>query len=239
MAVLMVSLRVSDRALPLAWLDKEGGQHRVRRPEDRAGQVLAWLPEEAEVVLLADRFYPHPICCGWLEAQGWGYRLRLKGNLLADPGHGAEVTTGELAQGVTERHLPGGWGCSHGASRRTWAFFTRPATPSRGSLPWTAPNRAAVLDYAARWAIEPMFSDFKGRGFELGRLATQVRRPPGAADPYHVAGDVLCVRIGQEDALNRLTPLEKNTTVERSRPLELQKLQRSPVSWTSPGDCAA
>jgi hypothetical protein len=26
------------------------------------------------------------------------------------------------------------------------------------------PTRVAVLDDAARWAIEPMFSDFKGRG---------------------------------------------------------------------------
>jgi hypothetical protein len=33
--------------------------------------------------------------------------LRLKGNLLADPGCGDEVTTGDLAQGVKERYLPG------------------------------------------------------------------------------------------------------------------------------------
>ena len=29
------------------------------------------------------------------------------------------------------------------------------------------PKRAAVSDYGARWAIEPMFSDFKSRGFRL------------------------------------------------------------------------
>jgi hypothetical protein len=29
------------------------------------------------------------------------------------------------------------------------------------------PTRAAVLDYGARWAIEPAFLDFKSRGFEL------------------------------------------------------------------------
>jgi hypothetical protein len=33
---------------------------------------------------------------------GWACRLRLKGNLLADPGHGDEATTGGLAQGVVE-----------------------------------------------------------------------------------------------------------------------------------------
>jgi hypothetical protein len=29
------------------------------------------------------------------------------------------------------------------------------------------PTRATVLDYGARWAIEPTFSDFKSRGFKL------------------------------------------------------------------------
>lgn len=29
------------------------------------------------------------------------------------------------------------------------------------------PTRTAVLDYGVRWGIEPMFSDFKSRGFEL------------------------------------------------------------------------
>ena len=55
MAVLMVSLRVGERALPLAWLAEEGaanigfeGQRKV------LDQVLAWLPERARVLLLAD-----------------------------------------------------------------------------------------------------------------------------------------------------------------------------------------
>lgn len=29
------------------------------------------------------------------------------------------------------------------------------------------PGKAAVLDYGARWCIEPLFSDFKSRGFRL------------------------------------------------------------------------
>lgn len=210
MAVLMVSLRVGDRALPLAWLAKEGaanigfeGQSTVLE------QVLAWLPEAAKVVLLADRFYPSSDLFGWLNAQGWGYRLRLKGNLLVDPGHGAEVTTGELAQGVTERHLPG------------VRLFARGVMTNLGILreaghpePWIiamdcTPNRAAVLDYAARWAIEPMFSDFKGRGFELG--GSQLGHDDRLERLILIMSLAMywCVRVGQEDALNRPTPLEK------------------------------
>lgn len=70
-------------------------------------RVLAWLPEGAKVLLSADRFHPSADLFAWLGGHGWGYRLRLKGNLLADPGHGDETTTGELARGAVERYLPG------------------------------------------------------------------------------------------------------------------------------------
>ena len=71
------------------------------------------------------------------------------------------------------------------------------------------PNRAAVLDYAARWAIEPMFSDFKGRGFELG--GSQLGHDDRLERLILIMSLAMywCVRVGQEDALNRPTPLEK------------------------------
>lgn len=58
-AVLMLALRVGDRALPLAWLAEEGpanigfaGQRKLLE------HLLAWLPDGAKVRLSADRFYP-------------------------------------------------------------------------------------------------------------------------------------------------------------------------------------
>ena len=210
MAVLMVGLRVGDRALPLAWLAEEGpanigfeGQRTVLE------QVLAWLPEGARVLLSADRFYPSVALFDWLHARRWGYRLRLKGNLLADPGHSDETTTGELARGVAERYLPG------------VRLFAQGVMTNLGILheaghpePWIiamdcAPTRAAVLDYAARWAIEPMFSDFKGRGFELED--SQLEHAGRLERLLLVMSLAMywCVRVGQEDALHRPTPLEK------------------------------
>lgn len=38
-----------------------------------------------------------------------------------------------------------------------------------------APGYLTTLDYAARWGIEPMFSDFKSRGFGLEQ--SQLRTP--------------------------------------------------------------
>jgi hypothetical protein len=164
MAVLMVSVRIGDRALPLAWIAEAGaanigfeGQRKI------LDQVVAWLPMGAEVLLSADRFYPSVNLFDWLYAHGWRYRLRLKGNLLADPGYGDEVTTGDLAQGVKERYLT------------KVSLFASGVLTNLDILheaghpePWIIamecpPTRTAVLDYGTRWGIEPMFSDFKGR----------------------------------------------------------------------------
>lgn len=241
MAVLMVALRVGDRALPLAWLAEEGpanigfeGQRKVLEP------VLAWLPAGSDVRLTADRFYPSSSLFAWLEAQGWGYRLRLKGNLLVDPGQGDEVSTGELAQGVKERYLPGVRLFAQGIIMTNLGILHEAGHPE----PWIiamdgAPTRAAVLDYAARWAIEPMFSDFKGRGFELedsqlehaGRLERLILIMSLAMH--------WCVRAGQDDALNRPTPLEKKHKHKAIRAIGASR--NSIAAWYpgSPGACAA
>lgn len=213
MAVLMVSVRVGDRSLPLAWIAEEGaanigfeGQRIVLE------RVLAWLPAGAEVVLSADRFYPSAELFEWLHAHGWGYRLRLKGNLLADPGYGDETTTGALAQGVTERYLP------------EVRLFAAGVATNVGILheaghkePWIIamdcpPTRAAVLDYGARWAIEPTFSDFKSRGFDLE--ASQLEHADRLERLILIMALAMhwCVRVGRDDALDRPTPLEKKLT---------------------------
>ena len=224
LAVLVVALRTGDRALPLAWLAEVGpanigfeGQRQVLE------QGLAWLPAGVKGWLLADRFYPSAALFAWLDAGGWGYRLRLKGNVLADTGHGDETTTGGLAQGAAERYL---------AEVR---LFAQGGMTNLGILheaghpaPWIiamacAPCRAAVLDYTARWAIEPMFAAFKGRGFALEDS------PLWHADRLERLVLIMalamhgCVRVGQDDVQNRPTPLEKNASGKRPGALELQE----------------
>ena len=72
-----------------------------------------------------------------------------------------------------------------------------------------AATRATVLDYSARWAIEPMFSDFKGRGFNLED--SQLWHADRLERLVLVMALAMywCVRVGQDDALERPTPLEK------------------------------
>ncbi|WP_246585323.1 hypothetical protein [Thiorhodospira sibirica] len=90
------------------------------------------------------------------------------------------------------------------------------------------PTRARVLDYATRWGIEPMFSDFKGRGFGLGdshlRPADRLERRVliMALAMYG------CVRIGRDQACHPPTPLEKNPSTGRSEPLALSQARPQP-----------
>jgi hypothetical protein len=230
MAVLMVSLRVGDRSLPLVWVAEAGtanigfkGQRRMLE------QVLAWLPAGVAVLLSADRFYPSAELFAWLHTQGWRYRLRLKGNLLADPGYGDEVTTGDLARGVKERYLSGVRLFAQGISTNLGILHE-----AGHSEPWIiamgcVPTRAAVLDYGARWAIEPLFSDFKSRGFALED--SQLDHPDRLERLLLIMSLAIywCVSIGRYDARHHPTALEKKS---KNRPIRTIGVSKSSsVAW--------
>jgi len=101
------------------------------------------------------------------------------------------------------------------------------------------PTRATVLDYGARWAIEPMFSDFKGRGFELED--SQLEHADRLERLILIMSLAMywCVRVGQDDALNRPTPLEQKRKRKAIRAIGASK--NSSAAWChgSPGACAA
>lgn len=240
MAVLMVCVRVGDRSLPLAWLAEAGaanigfaGQRRVLE------QVVGWLPGGVSVMLLADRFYPSAELFAWLHRQGWQYRLRLKGNLLADPGYGEQTTTGALAQGVTERYLPNvqlfaaglltNLGIVHEAGHAEAWIIAMECTPTR----------AAVLDYGARWAIEPTFSDFKSRGFELEDSHLEHAERLERLMLIMAVAMYWCVRVGRNDAVQRPTPLEKKPKRKPTPTIGASENSTAARCLGSPEDCVA
>jgi hypothetical protein len=77
---------------------------------------------------------------------------------------------------------------------------------------------ATVRDDGFRWAIEPMFSDFKSRGF--GLEDTQLRYPERLARRVLVLTLAMywCVETGSRDAREAPTPLEKNRGATRYPP---------------------
>jgi hypothetical protein len=239
-AILMVSLGIGDRALPLAWR-VEAGPANLGFAVQKAvlEQVRAWLPTGAEVLLSADRFYPSVDLFAWLHAQsGWHYRLRLKGNLNVDPGFGDITTTGALAAGQTERYLPHVRLFNQGVATNL-AIWHEPGHPE----PWIIamndpPNRATVRDYACRWGIEPMFSDFKSRGFQLEDTQLQAADRLDRLLLIMALAMYWCVRVGQEEARDHPTPLEKKR--KNRLILTIGPLENSPVAPFpgSPGVCA-
>lgn len=172
--VLMVSVRLRKRAVPVAW--------RVRSTQGNIGfsvqkelldSVRAWLPPDVSVLLAGDRFYGTAALIGWCRAAGWSYRIRLKGNLTLAH-QGGELTTGDvvtrLPEGVIDAELYGSGimtniGVLHEPGHKEAWIIAMDATPSRYT----------VLDYGMRWGIENMFADFKSRGF--GLMQSHIQKP--------------------------------------------------------------
>ena len=71
------------------------------------------------------------------------------------------------------------------------------------------PKYLSTLDYSRRWGIEPMFSDFKSRGF--GVEDTQIRYPDRLDRLILVMALALywAVSTGHWDAAHHPTPGEK------------------------------
>jgi hypothetical protein len=172
--VLMLSVRIGERALPVAWrVRKTQGNIGFVTQKDLLDAVKEWLPENSNVMLAADRFYGTANLIGWCQATQWSYRIRLKGNLTLQH-EGGEMTTGEVLklspEGLEKAELYGSGvltniGVLHEKGHReAWII----AMDSK-------PNKYKTLDYGLRWGIEPMFSDFKSRGFGLAQ--SQIQKP--------------------------------------------------------------
>lgn len=170
--VLMDSVRLRKRAVPLFWIVK-GTKGGIGFSEQKAllEVVCGWLPEGCRVMLAGDRFYGTADLVRWCQKQRWGYRLRLKGNLCLYQDQGSDKTLEQLkAEGkkTIER-----------ARFRSGMITHVGILHERGhEEPWyiamdSLPNEYKTRDYGLRWGIENMFSDFKSRGFSL--METHIR----------------------------------------------------------------
>lgn len=171
---LLLSIRTGERALPLTWEVREtSGSIGFERQKPLLDAAFAMLPEGASILLLGDRFYGTAALIRWCQEHGWNYRLRLRENLVLHH-EGGELTTGEAAKAgltVLQNVRLGGSGVETHIG-----ILQEKGHPE----PWIIamsepPSKGRVLDYGMRWGIEPLFSDFKSRGF--GITKTQLRHP--------------------------------------------------------------
>jgi Transposase DDE domain len=216
--VLMLALRCGERALPLAWrVEETEGAIGFETQKALLDAVVSWLPEQATVRLMGDRFYGTADLIGWCQECDWDYRLRLKGNLVMFDG-ADKTTTGQCAKDrvyyLENVDLTG---------RRARTHIGIIHDPGHAE-PWIIamsekPSYLRTLEYADRWGIEPMFSDFKSRGF--GIEDTQLRYADRLDKLILVMSLALYVAVstGQWDAVHHPTPSEKK--VPRTSPGKL------------------
>jgi hypothetical protein len=206
--VLMLSVRWGERALPVAWrVEDTDGAIGFAVQQDLLDAVRGWLPAGTRVVLHGDRFYGTPDLIKWCQDYGWDYRLRLKGNLQTWIGS-RKTTTGDLALSgthyfenvaLTGKRVSTNIGIIHDPGHAEPWIIAMSAEPSYLS----------TLEYSRRWGIEPMFSDFKSRGF--GIQDTQIQYPDRLGRLILVMSLALywAVSTGMWDATENPTPAEK------------------------------
>jgi len=225
--VLMLALRFGERALPLAWrVEQTAGPIGLAQQRALLDLLAAWLPVAgAEVVVLADRFYGTPGLIAACAARGWDYRLRLKSSLrVFVPGQAASVRVDDIAQ--QQPYLSGVELTVAGRVRTNIGVIHDPGHDESWIVAMSAkPRYLTTLDYARRWGIEPMFSDFKSRGFGLDD--TQIRYPDRLARLVLVVALALycAVSTGLWDQANH--PLPAEVRPARKRP---KKVARSLTS---------
>ena len=217
--VLMLAVRYGDRALPVLWrVAVTDGAIGFAVHKELLDAVASVLPEGGEVCLMADRFYGTADLISECQNRQWDYRLRLKGNLVVRDAEG-RTTTGQLAE---DRVF----------ALENVQLRAKRATTNLGVIhdpdhaePWiiamsATPGYLKTLDYSARWASEPMFSDFKSRGF--GVEDTQIQHPDRLARLLLIMALALYIAVstGQWDA--------------ETNPASAEKRREAPAQKTGP-----
>lgn len=217
--MLVLSVRVGERALPLAWRVRETqGSIGFAEQRELTTRVAAWLPAGGKVVLMGDRFYGTPDLIALCRALGWDWRLRLKQNLLVFEAGGETTLAACLARGD---HRLSGIELTEKRVATHVAMVQEPGHPE----PWIvamseAPNVHKAFDYGLRWGVEAMFSDFKTRGF--GLEDSRIRHPDRLARLLLVMALALhwAVSTGMWEAVHQPAAAEKKprSTGRRRRP---------------------
>jgi Transposase DDE domain len=214
--MIMVSLRVGERALPLAWrMKKTQGAIGFGEQREALEAVAALLPEGVRPTLMGDRFYGSPALIDWCREMKWGWRLRCKQDLLVFD-NGGETTLAEcFARG---EHMLKDVELTQKRARTHVAMLREEGHPE----PWIIamsdlPTTWRASDYGLRWGIEAMFSDYKTRGFNLEE--SRIERTDRLDRLVLVLSLALywAVSTGMWDAVENKTPAQKKRRKRNAR----------------------
>jgi len=177
---LVVGLAYGGQVIPVSWRVVKGhkGHTEVALQLELLTEVRAYLPDAASVVLVADTEFSAVELLKPITAWGWQYILRVKGSTLIH-------TLGQPMQSLAAEGLEPGqtrvwrnifWTLKHyfGPIMAIGTWHVGEKQPLYVVTNTRNPD-AGLFVYGWRFWIEPLFGDFKGRGFRLGH--THLRDP--------------------------------------------------------------
>lgn len=164
--ILVIGVRFGARALPLVWKAKQThGNIDFEEQKELLDEFAQWIPTGCRIILLGDRFFGTADLIAYCREKKWDYRLRLKNNIKVYYGLEEYLTKDLETLGLTfikdacltHLHQQTHIGVIHEKDHKeAWIIAMN-----------KAPSFYTTFDYGMRWSIEPMFSDFKSRGFGL------------------------------------------------------------------------
>jgi hypothetical protein len=218
------------RATPLLWLTvwKDELAHKRNDYEDaclvRLSQVL---PPGVAVTILADRGFGDRKLFSFLDELGFGYVIRLRGNIHVTDAAGETRPAAEwVGKGgrarklcnarvtATQGYQVGAVVCVHAkAMKEPWCLAASDAA---------APTAMLVNHYAKRWTIEPSFRDTKDLRFGMGLGATRIGEPARRdrlllINAFAITLLTMLGAAGESLGMDRL--LKSNTTKTRTHSL--------------------
>src|SRR4051794_35621202 len=210
--VVMVAAQVGGRALPLAWRVKAtGGAIGLAEQREALEAVGRPLPQGGRPGLVGGRVFGTPHPGARCRERDWGWRLRLKRDLLVFEAGGESTPAACFARG--ERLLSGVELTGKRVATNV-AMVHEPGHPEPWIIAMSEPPTVhRAFDYGLRWGIEAMFSDFKTRGF--GLEDSHLRRPERLDRLILVMALALfwAVSTGMWDAVHDATPDEKKPQI--------------------------
>ena len=170
--LLMIGLAYRHRTLPLVWSVHEGSRGHTTTAEQLAlfQQVAAWLPRDADVLVLGDTEFQRIALLRWFCRRGWHFVIRQQGRIKVyrqgqgwQPLSAFELTAGETRDigwvRLTEKHNMGWfWLVLHWDADEDEPWYLVADQPG---------YRRILRCYRKRMWIEEMFGDMKDHGFHL------------------------------------------------------------------------
>jgi len=211
--ILMLSVRFGKRAIPLVWCARETqGNIGFEEQKRLLDLVSTYLPQDKSVVLMGDRFYGTVDLIDYCKQKGWDYRLRLKGNLIVYQNQNLIGTkAAELVQNGP--HFLENVCLTEKREQTNIAIVHEDGHPEAWIIAMKQkPNDYSVFDYGMRWSIEPMFSDFKTRGFGLEDTQLRYRDRLERLILVMAIAMIWAIFSGLWDATNHLLPYEKSAS---------------------------